>query len=368
MLKIFIDDRGRYKSNNGYGNLSRNIGIALKKVGCKVYYDLCSSKPWDSSLTGDKIEKFEIGIHYGKADDCDIALSISPPTKRIIYNIPNAIYTQNALHGLKKDWGQHCSEYDGVLVPGEFDKPFFQEWNAKTFICPQIIDNAIFQNREKWRAEGSDKFTFLFIGSFSYRKGVDLLIESFCRFSRLDNNASKLVMMCPGAKNINYLLNKIREINPYSEIELYLEDLSQEWICRHINRADVFVTLSRGEGWCMPVFESILCEKPVIVPNSTAMSEATPNNSILKVVTNKKTVKLVRTDFGKGFKNQYGEDEIASYDVDMVAAINAFTEMKENFDAYKCEAGESREYVLINYSHEKVGNKLKSILAGMLKQ
>lgn len=365
-MKVYIDDRGRYKSNNGYGNLSRNIAIALKQVNCDVYYDPCLSKPWDPTLTAKKVDAFEASTSYGKANECDISLSISPPCKRIIHDIPNVIYTQNALHGLKEDWGKHCAEYDGVLVPGEFDKPFFKEWNENTFICPQIIDNAIFQNREKWRAEGSDKFTFLFIGSFSYRKGVDLLIEAFGRFSKLDNNSSKLVMMCPGAKNINYLLHKIREINPYSDIELYIEDLSQDWICRHINRADVFVTLSRGEGWCMPVFESILCEKPVILPNSTAMSEATPNQSIIKVDTNKISVKSVSTDFGRGFKNQYGEGEIASYDVDMVSAINAFTDMKKNFELYKSAAVESRKFVLSNYSHSGVGKQLKDIFINIL--
>ncbi len=365
-MKVYIDDRGRYKANSGYGNLSRNIALALKQVNCDVYYDICSAKAWDSALTTKKINDFESSTTYGDVDGCDIVLSISPPAKRVIKHVPNLIYTQNALYGLKKDWGEYCSEYDGVLVPGEFDKPFFERYNKEVFICPQIIDNFIFQNREKWRSEGSEKFTFLFIGSFSYRKGVDLLIEAFGRFSVLDNNSSKLVMICPGAKNINYLLHKIRETNPYSDVELYIEDLSQDWICRHINRADAFVTLSRGEGWCMPVFESILCEKPIILPNSTAMSEATPSQSIIKVDTNITLVESVKNDFGRGFKNQYGENGIASYDVDMSAAINAFESMKKNFEVFKKATIESRQFVLSNYSHRRVGQQLKNILTDIL--
>lgn len=361
-MKIFIDDKGRYKSNNGYGNLSRNIGLALNIAGCDVFYDEAKSKPWDTSLTENKILSFENSINYGRYQDCDVALTISPPTERKILDIPNLIYTQNALDGLKEDWGIFCSKYDGVIVPGDFDKRDFMLWNSKTYVCPQIIDNKLFQNRPKWRDEGSDKFTFIFIGSLSYRKGVDLLLESFGRFSKIDNNSSKLVMICPGAKNINFLLNKIRNVNPYSDVDLYIEDLSQEWICRYINRADVFVSLSRGEGWCMPVFESILCEKPVLVPKSTAMSEATPNNSVIKIDTSVVPIRTTEDEFAKGFRNQYGEKHIASYDVDIVSAIKAFKEIKDNYGLYKANTLESREFVLSNYSHNNVGIRLKEVL------
>lgn len=367
MIKVFIDDGERYKNNSGYGNLSRNFGLALSKAGCKVYYKNTLNKPWDLSITSNTKESFTTNVRYGNPNNCDIALSITTPKKRIINNIPNVLYTQNALHGLKKNWGTSCSNYDAVIVPGNFDKLFFSDYNENIFVCPQIVNNKIFRNRKEWRKEGSKKFSFLYIGSFSYRKGVDLLIESFCKFSASEGNTSKLIMICPNAKNINYLLKNMRSLNPYSDIDLYVDDFSQEWICRHINRSDAFVTLSRGEGWCMPVFESMLCEKPVIAPSSTAMSEATPNGSIIRMPTKKVFVKTLSKDFAKGFQDSYGEDQIASYDVDISSAINAFSDMKEKYKIHKHEVSESRKYILSNYSFEKIGHRLKAILDANLK-
>jgi glycosyltransferase involved in cell wall biosynthesis len=357
-MKVFIDDRGRYKQNSGYGNLSRNFAKALNLTDCEVVYDKLGALAWAKTLTEHKIQRFESNVTYGNAAECDIALTISPPVKRSYNNIPNVLYTQNALGGLKKSWGEMCSDYNAVLVPGKFDRKYFLPWNENTFICPQIIDSEIFRNRPEWREEGSDKFTYIFIGSFSYRKGCDLLLESFCRFSKIDANSSKLIMMCPKATNINYLLSKVREINPYADIEFHVKDFSQEWICRFINRADVFVTLSRGEGWCMPVFESILAEKPIILPNSTAMGESTPESSIIKIPTIEKLVKNVNDGFGEGFKAQYAEEMTVSYDVVIRDVIKSFAEIKENYETYKQHATASRQFVLSNYSHQKVGDIL----------
>ena len=77
MIKVFIDDSERYKNNSGYGNLSRNFGLALSNLGCKVYYRNTLTKPWDLSITSNTKESFTTNVRYGNPNNCDIALSFT---------------------------------------------------------------------------------------------------------------------------------------------------------------------------------------------------------------------------------------------------------------------------------------------------
>jgi len=366
-MRVYIDDNGRYKTNSGYANLSRNFGKALSHVGIHAIYAPTDNLKWHSEVSTQTREAFEQSTSYGSWNNADIALTICPPRDRAIKNIPNIIYTQNALAGFKSAWGTSIAEYDGVIVPGQFDVPYVSQWNSSIYTCPQLVDTRIFVNRPVWREEGSKKFTFIFVGSFSYRKGIDLLIQSFCEFSLTENNSSKLVLICPGVKNINYLLSSLREHNSKADIDIYIDDMSQEWVCRHINRADVFISLSRGEGWCMPFFESILAQKPCIVPDSTAMGEFSKSfGSVIKVPVQLKRICEIESHLGQGFKNTYQENNTCSYDTEINDAVQAMRNMKIEYSKYLAVTADSRRELLAAYSYEKVGQILKDILASHL--
>ncbi len=182
-MKIYIDDKGRHKANSGYGNLSRNYGKALAAAGATVVYPDISSAKWNSQISERVKTEFNECINHGSWQDCDVALTICPPEHRRVADIPNVLYTQNALGGLISEWGKFISEYDRVVVPGVFDEKYFEKISTNVSTCPQLVDNRLFCNRPAWREEGSNKFTFIFVGSLSYRKGVDILLQAFCEFS-----------------------------------------------------------------------------------------------------------------------------------------------------------------------------------------
>lgn len=366
-MQVFIDDKGRYKANTGYGNLSRNYGKALSQAGVDVLYAPYTSSEWSPNISDVTREEFSDSVAFGEWQRSDIALTVSTPCGREITGMKNLIYTQNALAGMKSDWGVALRTYDAVIVPGRFDVPYFEQWNPQVYTCPQLVDSRIFVNRPKWREEGEEKFTFVFVGSFSYRKGVDLLIKAFCEFSQQEGNASKLVLVCPGTRNVNFLLRMLRENNAHADVDIYIDDVSQEWVCRYINRADVFISLSRGEGWCMPLFESILAKKPCIVPHSTAMGECSPDTpSIIKLPVTLTPVSEIDSDFGKSFKANYQENATASYDVEIRDVVEAMHTMKAEFAQYSLATEEAHEETLNNYSYLNVGERLKSLLSEAL--
>ena len=356
-MKVLINDQLRYKKSTGYGALSRAIIESLD--GLVDVYVKNNTGDYDHKLR--KSDFFD-KIALKKSDSYDVELYVgSPDVKFIQADHPQLIYTQNALSNLTKEWVVNLKRYDAVIVPGLFDSQVFSRHLSKVHTCYQYVDDRVFRPFEKWRSEGDKKFTFTFIGSYSYRKGVDLLIESFCK--AFPNNEARLNLICPGAKDINHLLNLIRLHNPMSDINIYIDNLSPEWICRFINRSDAFVTLTRGEGWCMPIHESLLCNKPVICPESSAMKECFTSNHVKFVECVNVAVDSVHDEFAQGFYKKYGSNDICCYEPKIDSAIESLIDVFTNYEKHLVRANEGKKHVIETFSLKKLGDNLNNILA-----
>lgn len=113
-------------------------------------------------------------------------------------------------------------------------------------------------------------FRFLFVGGFIERKGVDLLLEAFCReFSRREDVT--LVVNDTGINHVykNSPLRDILEERLSStfapRIEHIAEDLSPEALGDLYRACDCLVQPYRAEGFCLPALEAMACGLPVIV-------------------------------------------------------------------------------------------------------
>ncbi len=120
---------------------------------------------------------------------------------------------------------------------------------------------------------------FLFVGaSILYRKGVDILLEAFCRaFTRQDDVC--LVVKESGAKETYRgmtaaeLIERHRGRANSPEI-LYLPEFLNELQMAQLYRAcQVFVSSYRGEGFSLPTLEAMASGLPVIVPRGGATDD-----------------------------------------------------------------------------------------------
>ena len=124
--------------------------------------------------------------------------------------------------------------------------------------------------------EGTQKgpFRFLAVGKWERRKGHDLLLRAWSRaFSQSED--VELVMHTYHPQDPGWTLDDavadlelgshapIRWSRPTDPLRLVLL----------YNACDRFVLATRGEGWCLPVFEALACGKPVTVPRFGALAE-----------------------------------------------------------------------------------------------
>ncbi|RYG94848.1 MAG: glycosyltransferase, partial [Alphaproteobacteria bacterium] len=114
-------------------------------------------------------------------------------------------------------------------------------------------------------------FTFLFVGGSIHRKGIDILLEAYRRaFTSLDDVC--LIIKDTGTSTVyrdansrDSILERIND--PQHPAMVYLDnDMDSPQLAGLFAGADCYVQPYRGEGFCLPVLESMACGTPVVVP------------------------------------------------------------------------------------------------------
>jgi len=369
-MKIFFDDGSRIYQNTGYGNLARSLAQSLAQIN-GVYLYINKPIQVDPGIDLTNILAYD-NISVFDNQSIDFIFQLGTPLLSNRKGTKVILYTQNALGGLREDWKEVIRQVEGVIVPGEFDREFFEKLNPLTYTCTQAVDNENFIHQPKFRAEGHSEFTFLFVGSFSYRKGVDLLLNGLSKAFSNTQKKAHLHMICPtglgqAEYNLSYLIEMSRQAPDNLTITCDSRLLTTAWMRRNYNRVDAVITMSRGEGWCMPLHEALLCEKPVIAPDSTAMKEFLPNDGVIKLPVTTKLVSEVEGDFGSSFKSAYGGDDITFDEPSLLHFSEAIEEIMGDYQHYCHGATVARQKILNEYNIENNSRHLEKILQSWVK-
>lgn len=340
VLRLLVADRGRHRRASGYGMLSRQIIRGLAELGHDVYIEPVTNE-WE------RVERTAADFFAAFPTDttatrqADAVLQIGPPGAACSTPRPSLIYTQHALSELPEAWVRDLRRVDGVIVPGKYDYDVFSSDLPRVWTAPQASPHELFKYRPDWRPEGHSEFTFLFVGSYHYRKGVDLLLRAFLTEFSSDEEV-RLQMQCPGigtGEEFTHLLHTLQRFNPMAKVSVSGSVLSPEWMARLYNRVDAVVTMSRGEGWCMPLAEALLCRRPVIAPSSTGMREFIDDTVAFTVATKEVPIAEIDDPYADSFVRAYGGGKAVCHEADMASARaalrKAFVEREEATDRAK---------------------------------
>ena len=150
---------------------------------------------------------------------------------------------------------------------------------SKVHVVPNGTDPEIFSPAgEPLRLQTTKRFRFLFVGGTIYRKGVDILLESYSRaFTSKDDVC--LVIKDLGVNTLykgqtaQDFIKSFRKGEGEPEI-LYIQDeFSLEQMAGLYRACDVFVSSYRGEGFCLPALEAMSSGLPVIVTRGGATGD-----------------------------------------------------------------------------------------------
>ncbi len=166
------------------------------------------------------------------------------------------------------------TEVDELWCPSEYIKSLHINSGVvkrKIQVIPNGIDLEIFKpikENNKFENKITDKkFKFLFVGGILFRKGLDLILESYLSEFNIDDDVC-LILKGLG-QNTYYSSDKILKLlnnidSTKAEIIFINENLSDNDLAHLYSYADVYIHPYRAEGFGMPIFEAMACGTPPI--------------------------------------------------------------------------------------------------------
>jgi glycosyltransferase involved in cell wall biosynthesis len=163
-------------------------------------------------------------------------------------------------------------------------------------VVPLGIDLDIFNcemSKEEARSHAvpldidDDAFIFGFVGRNQPRKRIDLLLRYFRtfleRYPSADNTYLYLHVGPTGDKGF-HIQKLVRYYNLQGRVIVAQPPIGDGVPPYHMvatyRSFDAFVTTTQGEGWCLPVLESIACGVPCVVPDWSGLKSWTGKAAI----------------------------------------------------------------------------------------
>ncbi len=196
-------------------------------------------------------------------------------------------------------WVQQANQVDEFWVPSNYVRQVYLDSGidpAKVHVVPNAVDLELFHPGVKPRPLPTRKsFKFLFVGGTIPRKGIDLLLQCYCRtFTAADDVV--LVIKDFGGKSIyagKTLGDEIQRLcsHPNAPEIVYLdEELPAESLPGLYTACDCLVHPYRGEGFGLPVLEAMACGRPVIVTAGGATDDFVPECASLKIPSTRRSL------------------------------------------------------------------------------
>lgn len=291
---------------SGYGEASRHHALSLIDHGAQVWIDnVVLSVGMNPGRATDPLHA-RVGGILNRQTACPAAPPIS------VYHLPPTAYPQYrggrpGLHVAATLWETTRFPREWVtLLNREFDQVWCaSEWQAGVFrdsgvkaplaVVPYGLDEkwyptdgpelpgvrsnpeetvfyCIFQWTSRKNPEGIIR---AYLDAFTGDDNVVLVIKSYRDYNRFDE-AQKQIEGWVGE-----IVRGLRRRNP-PRIKVIGRQLSREEILALHRAGDVYMGLSRGEGWFFPAHEAMLMGNPAILTNWSAQTEfASPTSAYM---------------------------------------------------------------------------------------
>lgn len=288
--------KGSFYDLGGYANMNREITFRLLQRGFSVKLDVLKTAQQADPTTLGMINTLA-NVKLPNEYTSPLVVGFTPMPidgrgRRVIF------FTMMETQGLHPQFADRCNKYASeIWVPCRFYFDVFKKAGIKKpmHLIPLGINEKIYTPDAKEPAlsyeelpsgkivsQLPDRFRFISLFGWSYRKGPDVLCRSYLKeFNASDNVALVIYSRYMGGSGEGpkeFIRKEIRqycqefdkELPPiyYCGDTIPIADLPGIYAA-----ADSFVFCSRGEGFGLPVIEAGSCNIPVISTYNSSMTQ-----------------------------------------------------------------------------------------------
>jgi glycosyltransferase involved in cell wall biosynthesis len=226
---------------------------------------------------------------------------------RICYTLPNRYkpsptgitvgYSMWETNRYPKPWAGHINNVCNYFFAG--CDALVDSAKLAGITCP-ILPMSATLDTAKWKPEGprlsineipDDDVKFMFIGNFIPRKNLDQLLLAFAVAFEGVKDVSLIVKTwshantAAGKKHISgaigHMLGKATGMNGKPRVSVISDILEEDQIMALIRSCDVYTSVSKGEGFDLPMMQAMSMEKKIVTTRFLAHGDyLTDDNSI----------------------------------------------------------------------------------------
>jgi glycosyltransferase involved in cell wall biosynthesis len=257
------------------------------------------------------------------------------------------IYTGVDSTGGIPNFATNSNKVDYLLTPSFISKERMEKLGVTKpiFVLPHGIDPNIFKYKPRKK---SDKFKFLYVGECSDRKGIFNLLDAFIELfgDNLDvelHIKSNTAMVFYNGEDIKKYTEK------YKNIFWHVSNVGHENIIELYDDCHVYVYPSRADTFGMTLLEAMACGLPII-----STSEAGATELIRGRYYNVRTT-LTPVVNHPWMLGEWGEPNEFDLKYFMQSLYNDY-----DSNVKPEQLKENSEFVIENYSWEKIGEKFET--------
>ena len=172
---------------------------------------------------------------------------------------------------------------DELWVPTEWQKEISIKQGYpedKIFVIPEGVDGKIFKPNPKLKKQ--DKFQFIVVGRWDYRKGIKESIEGFLK-SFPDNQDVELLLNVENpypTDGMNSTEERLKHYGLEDNRIKILKFLNRKQYIKLLQNANVLISCAKAEGWNLPLIESLACGTPSIYTKCSGQLEFTKSKGL----------------------------------------------------------------------------------------
>lgn len=271
--------------SSGYGAVSRNYIRVLAKMGQRIAFipfgpDQASTLseveineliklPLVNEFSGSKVQ-----IFYNTTGNS--LLSMKSYVFEVLKELNITVTKEIAVSIFETDslpqlWVSQLNQFDEIWIPTDFNKETFLSSGVKPeklTIVPYPVDCDYFYPDETIAESAVNRFLYVF--SFGFRKGLDLLLDAFCQEFTKDDDVELYLKITNSANQdvgsyVKDFLQKrfgFRHLSNLPFIDLNIGTIKVSDLRDLYRSSFLYVSTDRANGWGMPVVESMACGVP----------------------------------------------------------------------------------------------------------